>query len=139
MTKDGTTMEAGSMMKNDTEVMVEDDTMMKKEESSMMQKGSYEAYSVSKLALAEKGDVVLFFRATWCPMCKALDGDIKANASSIPAGVTILDVNYDAETALKQKYGVTYQHTLVQVDANGVQLAKWSGSPTLTALISKIQ
>jgi thiol-disulfide isomerase/thioredoxin len=89
--------------------------------------------------MADKGDVVLFFKASWCPTCKALDGDIKANMGSIPSGVTILEVNYDTETALKQKYAVTYQHTLVQVDSKGAQIAKWSGSPTLTALASKIQ
>ncbi|MFM2381929.1 MAG: hypothetical protein RLZZ76_696 [Candidatus Parcubacteria bacterium] len=128
-------MEKEAMMKGEGE-----DAMMKKDEAAMMmKKGSYEAYSASKLALAEKGDVVLFFKASWCPTCKALDADIKANAGSITEGVTILEVNYDTETALKQKYGVTSQHTLVQVDKDGKLISKWSGSPTLAALQTKIQ
>jgi thiol-disulfide isomerase/thioredoxin len=140
MNVEGDMKKDDSMMKEEGVVREKNtETMMEKDESAMMTKGSYEVYSASKLTMAEKGDVVLFFKASWCPTCKALDGDIKANAGSIPAGVTILEVNYDTETALKQKYGVTYQHTLVQVDSNGTQIAKWSGSPTLAALVKEVK
>jgi thiol-disulfide isomerase/thioredoxin len=116
------------------------DDMMKKDEGAMMAKaGTYEAYSPEKLALAEKGKVVLFFRASWCPTCRSLDADIKAHLSAIPEGVTILDVDYDKSTALKQKYGVTMQHTLVQVDAQGTMITKWTGSPTLAGIVSNIK
>jgi thiol-disulfide isomerase/thioredoxin len=101
--------------------------------------GTYEAYSPEKIAWAGSGKVVLFFRASWCPTCKTVDTDIRSKLSSIPKDVTILDVNYDTETALRQKYGVTYQHTFVQVDAEGNQLAKWSGSPTLAALLGNVK
>jgi thiol-disulfide isomerase/thioredoxin len=101
--------------------------------------GTYEPYDPAKLAQAAEGDVVLFFRAPWCPTCRALDADIRANLSAIPQKVIILDVDYDSSTELKQKYGVTYQHTLVQVDAEGNQIAKWTGSPTLENLLSQIQ
>ena len=113
--------------------------MEKQEEGTMVRGGSYEAYSPEKLSLAVSQDVVLFFRAPWCPTCRALDADIRANINNIPAGVVILDVNYDDSTALKQKYGVTYQHTLVQVDAQGNQIAKWSSSPTLASLLINIK
>jgi hypothetical protein len=53
--------------------------------------------------------------------------------------VSILKVDYDKETELKKKYGVTYQHTLVQVDKDGNLIKKWSGSPTLTKLVSEIK
>jgi thiol-disulfide isomerase/thioredoxin len=130
----------GSMMEKKDEAMTEkkEDPMMK-DEGAMMQKGSYEAYAAEKLAKASTGDVVLFFRASWCPTCKAVDADIRAHLASIPAGLTILDVNYDDSTALKQKYGVTYQHTFVQVNADGTLIKKWSGSPTLAALVSEVQ
>ena len=48
-------------------------------------------------------------------------------------------MDYDNSTSLKQKYGVTYQHTLVQVDSKGAQIAKWSGSPTLSALLKEVK
>jgi thiol-disulfide isomerase/thioredoxin len=132
---DDATMHDDSM-ENESTPMEEDDPVMTGEGVSG---GSYEAYSPEKLALAEEGDVVLFFRASWCPTCRILDADLRANEANIPAGVTILDVDYDNSTALKQRYGVTYQHTLVQVDDEGNQIAKWSGSPSLSALLSNIQ
>jgi len=104
-----------------------------------IRKGSYEVYAPEKLALAEKGKVVLYFKASWCPICRAFDAHIRANIENIPEGVAILYIDYDTSTALKQKYGVTYQHTFVQVDPSGKQLAKWSGSRTLTELVSTIK
>ncbi len=101
--------------------------------------GSYEAYSSEKIARAATGDVVLFFHAPWCPSCRALNKDIEKNVSTIPAGVTILKTDYDSETELKKKYGVTTQHTLVQIDAFGNQIKKWSGGSKLENLLSQIQ
>ncbi len=98
----------------------------------------YETYEPSALAFANKGNVVLFFRASWCPTCRALDRDIENNRNNIPKDLLILDVDYDEYKDLKKKYGVTYQHTLVQVDANGNLIKKWSGSPTLADLIEQI-
>ena len=130
---DGTITKAGEMMKKDeTSMMDKGDTMMKA--------GSYEAYEPEKVALASAThDVVLFFRASWCPTCRAVDSDIKANLGKIPSSLTILDVNYDNSASLKQKYGVTYQHTFVQVDKDGNLIKKWSGSPTLSALVTEVK
>ena len=125
-------MEGGAMMEKDG-------AMMEKDGDAMMAKGSYELYDASKIAMAETGKVVLFFKASWCPTCRALDADIKANLSAIPGGVTILEVDYDKSGDLKQKYGVTMQHTLVQVDAKGNLIAKWSGGNTLAAVTEKIK
>lgn len=134
--------EEDAMMQKETGAMMEkkdESAMMQKDESAMIAKGSYEAYAPEKLAKAENGDVVLFFRASWCPTCSALDADIKANSASIPNGLTILDVDYDKSSDLKKKYGVTTQHTLVQVDASGNLIAKWQGGSTLSALMSKVK
>lgn len=143
----GDSMPAADQMQKDDAMMKKDDAMtqkdasgeMMKDESAMMQTGSYVAYAPERLADATKGKVVLFFRASWCPTCRSLDKDIRANAAKIPAGVTILDVDYDTAVSLKQKYGVTSQHTLVQVDAQGKQIAKWGGSSSLAVLISSIK
>lgn len=131
--------ETGGVAKESGDAMAGDGDVMQKDEGAMMTAGSYEAYAPEKLAKASEGPVVLFFRASWCPTCRALDADIQAHRTSIPKGTTILDVNYDTEKALKQKYGVTYQHTLVQVDATGMMITKWSASPNLASLLSSIQ
>lgn len=138
-------MQDDSMMKNEKKMMeddseVKDDTSMMNEESAeMMKAGSYEEYSADKITRAETGDVVLFFHASWCPSCRGLNSSIESNLSSIPEGVTILKADYDKEVELKKKYGVTTQHTLVQVDKYGNMINKWSGGSTLENLISQIQ
>lgn len=109
------------------------------QDSGTITKGSYEAYSADKIAMAATGDVVLFFHASWCPSCRGLNADIEKNLSSIPAGVIILKTDYDKETDLKKKYEVTYQHTLVQVDKDGNLIKKWSGGSKLENLLSQIQ
>lgn len=106
---------------------------------NLTEAGTYEAYSPEKIARAETGDVVLFFHASWCPSCRGLNADIEKNAGAISPGVSILKVDYDKETELKKKYGVTYQHTLVQVDGEGNLMKKWSGSPSLQRLESEIE
>ena len=144
MAEDKAMKEKEAMMKADT---AETDSMMKKDETSMMDKGdtmmkagSYESYAPEKVTLASAThDVVLFFRASWCPTCRAVDADIKANISKIPGSLAILDVDYDNSASLKQKYGVTYQHTFVQVDKDGNLIKKWSGSPTLAALVAEVK
>lgn len=101
------------------------------------QPGTYADYSAARVAEAE-GDIVLFFAASWCPSCRTLDRDIQTNSDNIPSGVTILKVDYDQETDLKQQYAVTYQHTMVQVDNNGNQIMKWSGGNTLSSVIAQL-
>lgn len=133
MQKD-TAMEADAMME------VNDEQMMEADDAPMMVQtdGSYEAYAPEKLARAQEQNVVLFFRASWCPTCRALDADLKENRATLPSDLVILDVNYDTEAALKQKYGVTYQHTLVQVDAEGNLVKKWTGSMNVNALAAEV-
>ncbi len=123
--------EKEAMKKSTTSTMEEDKVMMKV--------GSYEAYRADRIARAETGDVVLFFHASWCPSCRGLDSSIESNLKSIPEGVTILKTDYDKEVELKKKYGVTYQHTLVQVDKDGNMIKKWSGGSSLDSLLSQIQ
>lgn len=108
-------------------------------EAPVAQAGSYEAYSADKIARAENGDVVLFFHASWCPSCRGLNSNIEANREDIPSNLTILKTDYDTNTALKQKYGVTTQHTLVQVDKDGNLIKKWSGGGTLTSIVSQVK
>ena len=127
-------MEKAAMMDKGT------DKTMVKDEQTMIKAGSYEAYDSTKIAMASAShDVVLFFRASWCPTCRAVDADIRSHLKDIPESLTILDVDYDHSTDLKKKYGVTYQHTFVQVDAQGNLIKKWSGSPTLAALVSEVK
>lgn len=95
-------------------------------------------YTPSDIAFANEGNVILFFAASWCPTCTKLEADIKNNLSSINNDLLILRVDYDSNPELKSKYGITYQHTLVQIDQNGEELSKWYGSVDLESLESKV-
>lgn len=141
MMEEGDSMEASDAMVASGDAMVADESMMKGDDSMMdKSKGAYEAYAPEKLAWAEgDGKVVLFFKASWCPSCRALDADIKASMNDIPAGLTILELDYDSSSGLKKKYGVTTQHTLVQVDASGELITKWSGGNTLASVVEKVK
>jgi len=138
----GTTSESASVAASAEEVMesesaMESDAMESEsaiaDDAAMAAHGSYITladYQGNKDMYA-KDDVVLFFHASWCPTCKATEENLNADPTGIPAGLTIVKVDYDNSDELKQQYGITTQHTFVQVDAEGNELAKWTG--TLTA------
>lgn len=81
---------------------------------------------------------IIFFHAPWCPQCRDLDKDISSN--SVPAGVTIFKTDYDTNQALRQKYGVTLQTTVVLVDENGNLVKKFVAydSPTLNSVVNNL-
>lgn len=99
--------------------------------------GAYLDYSETQVA-STTGTKVLFFHAPWCPQCRQLEAEIKAGP--LPANTTIFKVDYDTSQALRQKYGVTLQTTLVRVDDQGNLVAKYVAydDPTLSALKQNI-
>ncbi len=99
--------------------------------------GIYEDYTPEKLVLAENKKVILFFKANWCPTCQGADKNILS--SKIPSDIAILKVDYDTSFELKKKYGVTVQHTFVQVDKNGNMIKKWIGGETILDIENKLK
>lgn len=97
--------------------------------------GVYIDYNESAIANAE-GTVLLFFHAPWCPQCRSIESDILAEG--VPAGVTIVKVDFDSNQALRQQYGVTLQTTFVEVDNSGSELQKYVAyeDPHLSAVIA---
>lgn len=98
-------------------------------------KGKYIEYSSSALTSNQN---VIFFAASWCPTCRRLDQAINSELDSIPGNLSILKADFDSEIELRQKYGVTYQHTLVQVDENGTLLKKWNGGNDVASIIKEL-
>jgi len=109
--------------------------------SGQLAVGSYEDYSPEKLAkaTATNGDTVIFFHASWCPTCNTHEKNILSNIEDLPDGLTILKADYDKETSLKQKYGVRFQHSFVQVDSSGAVIAQWANGRTIADITSKLQ
>lgn len=96
-----------------------------------------EQYEANKAAYTDE-NVVLFFNAQWCSTCKSARANFEANLAGFPADLTIVLVDYDTALDLRKTYGVTLQHTFVQVDVNGKELAKWSGSKTIEEVVENI-
>lgn len=92
--------------------------------------------------ISTSNKTVLFFYASWCPTCRPVNEELLS--SELPSDLTIIRVNYndpdtdDEERGLAQKYGVTYQHTFVQIDSSGNELSKWNGGG-LQNLLEKLQ
>ncbi|WP_035773060.1 thioredoxin domain-containing protein [Arthrobacter sp. Br18] len=100
---------------------------------------SFQEYTPEAVSLATADEtVVLFFHAVWCSTCKLLADDITANVDRIPDDLQILLVDFDTATDLKQRYGVTLQHTLVQLDSNGDAVEQWHLIRTLDDLLDSL-
>ena len=141
MVKDGEAMEDKAMTSDEQamawkESMAKDETAMMKKDDKMMSKGGYVPYTASSFSQANGNRRVLYFYANWCPSCRPADQDLSANVGRFPEDVTVIRVNYnDTETDqdekdLAKKYGITYQHTFVQIDDAGNQITKWNGGQT---------
>ncbi len=100
--------------------------------------GTYQTYDAAKIAASDAEYILLFFHATWCPSCRALDADITANAAAIPPGVEIYKIDYDTATELKRQYGVTRQHSIIEITAAGVAESSVSHPSTLAGILATI-
>lgn len=93
----------------------------------------YVVYSEGVIEKAKGKRRVLYFYANWCPTCKVANEDFIKNSERIPDDVVIVKINYidsdteQAERDLAQKYGVTYQHTFIQIDDGGNEVTTWIG------------
>ncbi|MCU0301170.1 MAG: thioredoxin family protein [Candidatus Nanopelagicales bacterium] len=86
------------------------------------------AYEADPATFHDAGDVVLFFNADWCPTCRTTVQNL--DAQGVPSGLTVVSVDFDDSTDLRQRHGVTVQHTFVQVDPEGAAVTKFTGSLT---------
>jgi thiol-disulfide isomerase/thioredoxin len=123
--------EGGSLRGDEMVELTDNSTMQSnKDKNEAMQKsGNYQDYSASRVSTeqAQGNKVVLFFYAPWCPFCRTADAAFKANVGKIPGGVTVLKIDYDSNKELRTKYGVTTQHSFVQIDNNQELVTKWIG------------
>jgi thiol-disulfide isomerase/thioredoxin len=138
MKKDaGDTTMIKKMEEKDTPKMEE--KKMEDQSMTMTKKGEYKNYSKDTaqqdFAHAKDGHhVILFFNASWCPACQSTVKDINANISNIDSKLHLLSVDYDTNQDLRTKYGVTMQHTFVEVDMNGNLIKKTTGLGTLSQI-----
>jgi thiol-disulfide isomerase/thioredoxin len=125
--------EENTMEQDGNSMMMKDDSSEGSGQDAMP---SYVEYSKAALDQASSNRRVLYFYASWCPTCRPADADLSANMMKIPSDVTVIRVNYnDSDTDQEEKdlakqYGISYQHTFVQIDKQGMQVVKWNGGQT---------
>ncbi|MEK7584605.1 MAG: thioredoxin family protein [Patescibacteria group bacterium] len=143
-----------AMMKDDD--VAEDETMMKDKEisGSTSFRGTVLAGSAAPLldfdqedyeaALAANKNIVLYFYATWCPICVAEFPKMQLAFNQLDDNSVVgFRVNYndnqtDAyETGLAREFGVAYQHTKVFIK-NGQRILKAPDSWDTDRYVSEI-
>ena len=144
-------MSEAEMMDDETnETMMEEEMAMNDEveageeaeatdaSATASESGSYQDYDPAKVAASDAEHIILSFHAPWCPSCRALEQDITADLSAIPAGVEIYKVDYDTATELKQRYGITRQHSLIEIAADGTAEGSVTHPATLAQLVASL-
>lgn len=76
--------------------------------------------------LAAEGKTVVFFFAAWCPNCILTLSELSEKWSEVEPDITLVIADYDTETALKARYGVTYQDTFVLLDSDAGAARLWN-------------
>ncbi|MBI4457978.1 thioredoxin family protein, partial [Candidatus Uhrbacteria bacterium] len=71
--------------------------------------------------------VLLYFWASWCPICRAEEPGIRAAVEAMDVPVAGFRVNFDVESALKKQFKIPYQHTTVILDTRGQESSRFSG------------
>lgn len=127
----GKSDESSEIMEKDMmETDMSENKMMEKEMTAeLMEFKSMD----NAMMLADSDPTVLFFHASWCPSCKTARKDFESNIGQLE-GINLLIVDYDSSKELQKKYGVTYQHTFVQISPSGESLVKWNGGGTAELL-----
>jgi len=75
---------------------------------------------------AENEKTVVFFFASWCPNCILTLTELSEKWSDVEPDITLVIADYDTETELKAKYGVTYQDTFVLLDSKAESVKLWN-------------
>lgn len=98
---------------------------------------AYESFVTSRDKYSDS-KVVLFFNAIWCSTCQQARENIEASLGQIPENLAIVVVDFDSSIDLRKKYGVTVQHTFIEIDNAGEPLGKWSGSVTVDQIVEQL-
>lgn len=99
---------------------------------------AYTAEGAAK-ARAEGRVTLLYFWASWCPICREEEPKIKTWVEGSGLPVAGFRVNFDIETELKQQYRVAYQHTTIILNARGEETARFTGPTTEAELTAALR
>ena len=78
--------------------------------------------------------LIYFFKTDWCFACKVVSADARANLNLIPSNVVFVELDFDTENELRERYQVTVQTTFVHVDKDGNKINMWRADNIKDAL-----
>lgn len=80
-------------------------------------------YTAGALAAAQAANqpVALHFHADWCPTCRAQSQVLQRLQAEADLNLTVLVANYDTEKALKKRFNVRAQSTMVMLHGQQVR------------------
>lgn len=139
-----TAMQGNKQMNDTSDTVTQDENQSDNNSSPQAGAGRYVVYQDGVLEQHADNKRVLFFYANWCPTCIPVDKVFMNQESQIPEGISVIRINYnDTETDkeekdLAKKYGITYQHTFVQIDSDGNEVTKWNGG-AMSELLENIK
>ena len=92
-------------------------------------------YTAAALAAAQKADqpIAVHFHADWCPTCRAQEKVLQSLKAEPGLDLTVLVANYDTEKALKRRFKVNAQSTLVVLRGQN-ERARLVGDTTATGI-----
>lgn len=96
---------------------------------------NYMVYDAQKVSDSDENKV-LFFHASWCPDCVAANKSIAETSTT--TWLKIFKIDFDDSVELRKKYGVTKQHTFVQIDSDGELIKKWWGTNTVEEISAEV-
>jgi thiol-disulfide isomerase/thioredoxin len=107
----------------DMEMMKGGDAPEESEESGAVEKGAYinarNDLAIAFSAIGNGTPALLFFHASWCGSCKAKDEVLTGFYEEGSYPVSTYKIDFDTAEALKAKYGISSQDTVVLVDGTG--------------------
>lgn len=97
-------------------------------------------YSASALAAAQNANrpVALHFHADWCPTCRAQTKVLESLKAEPGLDLTVLVANYDTEKALKRRFKVRVQSTIVVLRGTH-ESARLVGDTSVASIRSALQ
>ena len=96
--------------------------VMEKEAMEVVKPAGGQYFAYSDGVIGNGDSAVLFFHASWCPMCKANDKNLKGFYGEGGVPLNTYKIDYDTASALKSQFGVVQQDTFVLIDGDGKPL-----------------
>lgn len=90
---------------------------------------SYAEYTAAGFNAARKEGrpILLYFWASWCPICRVEEPKVMAIVASSAVPIAGFRVDFDAEKELNESYGVHYQHTTMILNGSGRETQRFFG------------